>query len=160
MKRLLFVCTGNICRSPMAEYLLRHMLEDRGSKGYLIESAGVDAMDGLPSTDKVEKLLLEEGIDCSGHHSQVLTEDLVKNSYLIFTMTARHFKRVCKMTQREKVHCLKEYVQKREREKDKEQRSFDIADPYGGTFEEYRICMEEIRGCLEKLVEMIEEDSL
>lgn len=162
MRRLLFVCTGNICRSPMAEHLLRHMLKERGYEDYLVASAGVDAMNGMSSTDKVEKLLLQEGIDCSSHRSQELTEELAESSYLILTMTDWHRERVLEMVDGKKVHLLKEYVQRREAKRDSKQSmdSQNIADPYGGTLEEYRICMEEIRGCLENLMEMLEEGAM
>lgn len=159
MKKLLFVCTGNICRSPMAEYLLRFMLKERGYGGYLVESAGVDALEGLPPTDKVVELLLQEGIDCRGHRSQPMTEELAKSSHLIFVMTFWHRERVLEIVEDEKVYRLKEYVIDKSEGRGEEEGHdlLDIADPYGGSLKEYAICMKEIVGCLEELVSMLKD---
>ena len=88
MKKILFICTGNICRSPMAEGLLRHML--RGRDDVQVASAGLGAMDGLAVTDAAADVMAECAIDISTHLSQPLNSDLVRQADFIFVMTRQH----------------------------------------------------------------------
>ena len=85
MAKVLFVCTGNVCRSPMAEGLFRHLAE--GSKKIEIDSAGLSVMEGRPPSRHSVDVLKEEKIDISGQRSQQLTEELIKESTHIFGMT-------------------------------------------------------------------------
>src|SRR5208282_4112025 len=88
MKKILFLCTGNVCRSPMAEGLLRHML--RGRDDVQIASAGLGALDGLRVTDAATEVVAELGVDISSHVSQSLNSDLVQRADFIFVMTRQH----------------------------------------------------------------------
>src|SRR5437016_4971227 len=88
MKTILFVCTGNICRSPMAEGLMRHVL--RGNKEFEVISAGLNAMDGQPPSEYSLKALRELNIDISSIRSRHLTPDLVRRADVIFVMTHGH----------------------------------------------------------------------
>ncbi|MEM7146718.1 MAG: ribose 5-phosphate isomerase B [Verrucomicrobiota bacterium] len=89
MKHVLFVCTGNVCRSPMAEGLLRYEIEKAGLD-ITVGSAGVGAVDGqIPSAHSVE-VLHDQGIDITGLRSNLLTEELVEDATHIFTMTSGH----------------------------------------------------------------------
>lgn len=81
MNKILFVCIGNICRSPMAEGLLRHALPDRA-----ICSAGVGAMRGYPADPLAVQIMQEQGIDIRAHRAQSLAAWMVLESDLIITM--------------------------------------------------------------------------
>ena len=88
MKTILFVCTGNICRSPMAEGLFRHAVKGRGD--FEVFSAGVGAIDGLPPSEHAVRAVRELGIDISRQRSRMLTADLVRRADYIFGMTHSH----------------------------------------------------------------------
>ena len=91
MKKLaLFVCTGNICRSPIAEGLFREMARRAGIQDVEAASAGIGAGNGQPPSDHSVEVLAEEGIDISGQRSQMLTPELVEAASHIFGMTTSH----------------------------------------------------------------------
>src|SRR5450759_5762549 len=88
MKTILFVCTGNICRSPMAEGIFRQAVQGRGD--YRVLSAGIGAVNGQPPSPYAVQAVRELGIDISGQRSRMLTSDLVQQSDYIFGMTHSH----------------------------------------------------------------------
>ena len=87
-RHVLFVCTGNICRSPMAEGLFRKLTA--GLKGITVESAGLSAASGQPPSTDAVRVLAEQEIDISKHRSQPVTEDLLDHATHIFVMTDDH----------------------------------------------------------------------
>jgi len=144
MKTVLFVCTGNICRSPMAEALFRHRIGD--GAGWDATSAGTYAGTGSPASDNAIEALRELEIDLRGHQSQPLSTELVDAADLIVTMTAAH-----------RFFILEEFAEV-------ENRVFllksfgtsnvpaDISDPYGGSLDIYRKTRDEIDRALSDLV--------
>ena len=88
MKTILFVCTGNVCRSPMAEGLFRHAI--RGQGEFRVLSAGVGAIDGQPPSAHGVRALKELQIDISRQRSRMLTGELVQQADYIFGMTHGH----------------------------------------------------------------------
>ncbi|MBN1863549.1 MAG: hypothetical protein JW808_01475, partial [Victivallales bacterium] len=84
---VLFVCSGNTCRSPMAEGYLRHLLEKGGRGDITVSSAGTSTADGMPPSRHSVEALKEHGIDISGHRSTGLTVELLKRSDMVVAMT-------------------------------------------------------------------------
>jgi protein-tyrosine-phosphatase len=140
-KRVVLVCTGNICRSPLAEALLRAALEERGVTDVTVASAGTGAWDGAPASEGAYLVGLERGLDLSGHRARLLTREVVEQSDLILTMARHHRARVQELGGEGKVFVLGEYAGRSPDEG-------EVSDPFGGDLEVYRqTCVE-----LEQLV--------
>lgn len=122
MKKVLFVCTGNTCRSPMAEGLFRRFLEDKGVKGVLVGSAGLAAFTGDEVSENAVKVGLELGVDISAHRAKRLTEYDIDEADLIVCMTAAHYRVLRSLVPEEKLFLPEK----------------DISDPFGGSLDEYR----------------------
>jgi protein-tyrosine-phosphatase len=131
MKRILFVCTGNICRSPLAEALLKRALHERGVEDVTVESAGTGAWDGAPASEGAYLVALERGLDLSGHRARLLTREMVEEAAMILTMARHHRARVHELGGEGRVHVLGEYAGKAGDEA-------EVGDPFGGDLEVYR----------------------
>jgi len=94
MKRILFVCTGNICRSPLAEALLKRALHERAVEDVSVESAGTGAWDGAPASDGALLVGMERNMDLSNHRAQSLTRELVRENDIILAMGPHHLERI------------------------------------------------------------------
>ncbi|MFC7678613.1 low molecular weight protein arginine phosphatase [Paenibacillus sp. GCM10028914] len=115
MKNILFVCTGNTCRSPMAEGMLRKLAKGRGI-ALEVRSAGVAAIEGMPISSHAESVLRDQQIE-DGLTSKPLSIDLVEWADLILTLTLSHKQYAIRQFPyaADKVHTLKEYVENDER---------------------------------------------
>jgi len=131
VKRVLFVCTGNICRSPLAEALLRRTLVERGLEDITVESAGTGAWDGAPASEGAYLVALERGLDLSSHRARLLTREIVEDTDLIFTMARHHRARVHELGGEGRVFVLGEYA-------GREGDEAEVGDPFGGDLEVYR----------------------
>lgn len=146
---VLFVCTGNTCRSPMAEALFRKMLSDRlgcttdelMDKGFIVCSAGISAADGLPASEEAVELLRNQKVELSSHESSQLTGDLLDQSDKIYTMTQGHLQVI--LSQRPDVADRAQLLSPEGK---------DISDPIGGGMRFYKECAKEIQDALEVLV--------
>ncbi len=118
-KNILVVCIGNICRSPMAEALLRERLAAEG-EGFDVQSAGLGALVGHPADEIAQKLMAREGIDISGHRARQLDGRLVHWADLILVMETSQKKALEKSdpSARGRVYRLGEWG------------NFDVPDPY------------------------------
>ena len=92
---ILVVCVGNICRSPVGEYLLRHKLGQRAE--LTVESAGISALVGRPADATALELLQEQGIDASAHRARQVTEEMLSRADLILAMEEKHLKHLASM---------------------------------------------------------------
>ncbi len=144
---LLFVCSGNTCRSPMAEALARKIAERRGIKDLNVSSAGTNAWDNVPATDEALLVGMERDIDLTGHRARKLTPAIVSEADLIFVMTPGHVEQVKQLGGRGKVHVIDEYASGVANQ--------GITDPYGGDLEAYRQTADVLEQELEKLFDRI-----
>ena len=150
---VLLVCTGNTCRSPMAEMLCRDMLAKRlnckidelEDHGVLVMSAGIAAMLGGRASSEAVQILAERGLDLRGHETQPLTEPLVRHADAIYTMTRSH---------REAI--VAQWPSAAERTRLLSADGSDICDPIGSPVERYRRCVEEIQTELKTRVSELE----
>jgi glycine hydroxymethyltransferase len=151
MKTILFVCTGNICRSPMAEGLFRHSVG--GGDDYRVLSAGLGAVDGQPPSAFAVQAMKELGIDISGLRSRMLTAELVRQADYIFGMTHSHVDTIMLLYPQvaEKTFLLREF--------DDTLDTFekDISDPIGGSYEVYLNCRDQIEQGIASLLRFIDQ---
>ena len=140
---ILFVCTGNTCRSAMAAAIMDKIAREK-NLDVRIESAGIFAGDGAPASENAAEALKDYGIDLSYHRSKPVTRELIGQCDLILTMTDGH-KNALKKAADGKIFTLAEYAGE-----DK-----DISDPFGGDLETYKKCAGEIYGLLEKAAERL-----
>ncbi|HVU08301.1 MAG TPA: serine hydroxymethyltransferase [Verrucomicrobiae bacterium] len=154
MKTVLFICTGNVCRSPMAEGLFRKATDGRGAFRAL--SAGLGALDGQPPTSHSVAAMREIGIDISGQRSRMLTADLVREADFIFGMTHSHVDTVGLLYPQaaEKTFLLREFDDSLD---DFEK---DIADPIGSSYEIYAHCRDQIEQGIASLLKYMEQHQI
>ncbi len=151
MKTILFVCTGNICRSPMAEGLFRHAVKGRGD--FRVISAGVGAVDGQPPSAHAVRALKELNIDISRQRSRMLSSEMVNQADFIFGMTHGHVDAVTLLYPQavEKTFLLRDFDETLDiYEK-------DISDPIGGSFEVYAACRDQIEQGIVSLLNFIDQ---
>jgi glycine hydroxymethyltransferase len=154
MKTILFICTGNICRSPMAEALFRHAVRGRGE--FRVVSAGIGAMDGHEPTTHSTTAMKEIGIDISAQRSRMLTADLVRSADFIFGMTHGHVDTVTLMYPQalEKTFLLREF------DDTLEPYEKDISDPIGSPYEIYVECRDQIEQGIASLLKFMEQHQI
>ncbi|NLM97944.1 MAG: RpiB/LacA/LacB family sugar-phosphate isomerase, partial [Halanaerobiaceae bacterium] len=143
MPGVLFVCTGNTCRSPMAEFLFnKYVKEDKKLKNWVAVSAGISTLPGLSASEHVITVLGEEGLDPLGHRSRQLDDKLIQEADLVLTMTEKHKEIIIGLYPEfaEKVFTLKEFTKEGDDDRDR-----DIPDPFGQSEEIYRKTKEELK---------------
>lgn len=138
---VVLVCTGNTCRSPMAEAIMRQRLaklkncppEELEDKGFIVRSAGISAAAGCPASPESVEIMRELGLDLTKHESQPLSEQIVRHADMILTMTAGHWQAIVQRwpTAADRTHMLLP-------------EQIDVADPIGRSMDAYRFAAEQI----------------
>ncbi len=146
--KILLVCTGNICRSPLAAALLQRALTERGVEGMDVSSAGTGAWDGAPVSEGAYLVGLERGLDLSAHRARLLTRELIEEADLVLTMARHHRDRVDELGGEGRVFVLGEYA-------GREGDEAEVSDPFGGDLEVYRDTCVELEALIEAAVERI-----
>jgi protein-tyrosine phosphatase len=150
--RIVFICTGNTCRSPMAESLCTKLLADAlgcspdqlRERGFAVQSAGLAAMPGYEASPDAVRVVTDLGADLSQHRSRPATLELLALADFVFCMTASHAYALQAVPHIPPPRLLSPAGD-------------DIADPIGSAFEDYRTCAEQIIQCLkERLPELLE----
>jgi len=133
-KSILFLCTGNACRSPMAEGILKRLMK---SRDVVIRSAGTHAIEGLPPSENSVAVMKENGIDISRHKARSLTKKMLKESDLVLAMAPEHVDYIRTFFPRyfDKVYLLKKFGRENRYIEDEA-----IHDPIGGDESVYREC--------------------
>jgi len=152
MKTVLFVCTGNVCRSPMAEGLFRHAMRQR--QDFAVVSAGIGAVNGAPASEHARKALEVRQIDLSQHRSRQLTPDLVERADYIFGMTRGHIEAIRALYP----HAAEKTFLMREFEISLSEAERDVCDPIGGSFEVYTNCRDQIEKGIQSIMNFIEQN--
>lgn len=146
-RQLLFVCSGNTCRSPLAEALARRLVAARGLD-VALSSAGTGAIDGAPASDGSLLVGLEREVDLSSHRARLLTRALVDEADLVLCMATHHVERVRDLGGDGKAFLLTDYAAGRPIGR-------AINDPFGGAFDIYRGMADDLERELARVVDRL-----
>ena len=154
IKSVLFVCTGNSCRSIMAEGLLKRWLKEHGKDRIEVSSAGVRALDGIPPTDATVGVMQREGIDVSGFLSKRLTDDIIRGTDLVLAMENIHRDEIIRRVPEAapKTHLLKKFGTNKNKGEFQES---DVPDPIGRPIEDYEYCLSMIKDQVERIGKLL-----
>jgi protein-tyrosine-phosphatase len=135
--KILFVCTGNTCRSALAEGIARREAIDRGLIEFDVSSAGTSAWNGAPASDGGLLVALEHGVDLSEHRARQLTREIVMEQDVILVMGPHHLERAEALGGEGKSYRLTDYAAHGASDR-------AVSDPFGGDLEVYRATYEEL----------------
>ncbi len=154
IKNILFVCTGNSCRSVMAAELLKKMLKDK-AVNFKINSAGTSALEGMGASSEAQRVMLKEGIDVSVHRSRRINNEMLEKADLILVMEKVHRDIILNMMPEadKRTYLLKSFVENKPENYD-----LDIPDPIGKPAEVYESDLIVMRESLEGMIKKFSID--
>jgi len=150
ISNILFVCIGNICRSPFAQVLFTKLVRQEGHKGFHAESAGLLALPGNSATFLAQKVAVEHGVDLAGHKAKRLSQKLVDWSELILVMEKSHKDELLAdfPEAADKTFLMRRFARFGSR-------SRGIADPYGLQYDAYRFCYLDIEDAVSGIMDFL-----
>lgn len=149
MKKLVFVCSGNTCRSPMARALFGQLLKEADPiklDEYEIVSAGIFAVEGVPASPEAIEVMNEVGLDLNDHQARKVTREILENATWVVTMSQSHRDYIIELYPeiKSRVASVYEFAGQEHQE---------ISDPFGGGVDVYRACRDELRQILGRAIE-------
>jgi len=146
--RILFVCTGNTCRSPLSEAIARKIAIERGLTDVEAISAGTSAHDGAPASDGSLLVGMERNMDLGSHRAQTLNRDLVRQADLILAMGPHHLERIEALGGAGRAYLLSDYASHGAS-------SRPISDPIGAELDVYRATADELEEEIRRVLDRI-----
>jgi protein-tyrosine-phosphatase len=146
---LLFVCSGNTCRSPLAESIAARAVSERGWSHVAVASAGTGAAPGAPAAENAVLVGAEHGLDLSAHRARALTPETVDWADLVLVMSPAHLATVADLGGSEKVALLTDFIEG-------PGLGVPIDDPFGGDPDAYRVAYDQIAAAIEGLLAKLE----
>lgn len=146
--KILFVCTGNTCRSPLSEAIARKFAIERGLHDVEVASAGTSAWDGAPASDGALLVGMERNMDLSQHRSQSLTRELVREYDLVLAMGPHHLERIEALGGAGKAYLLADYASYGASVR-------PISDPIGAELDVYRATSDELEEEIRRVMDRI-----
>ena len=147
--KIMFICTGNICRSAMAHIMFEKKAKEK-NKNIEVYSSGIECISGWVSTDEAIEIMKEYGLDLTKHRSTSIYDSNIKEMDLVLCATRTHKGAVIYLYPelKDKIYTMKEYA-------GYDKTDLDIQDPWGYGIDVYRKCAKEIDTCLDRIIDRI-----
>ena len=149
MYRIIVVCTGNICRSPMAEGLLKNRMPETLKGRMEVSSAGTYGLQGHPASDNAVRAMALIGIDCARHRARQLTRQMLEEADLLVAMEKYHLREIKRLSGKRKpdARLIGEFGLPTGKQ--------EIDDPYGRSLSVYKACVQRLIPCVDGIIEWL-----